>query len=129
MVCHLASDIILLAGAHTNAQAEEDRVNARVDVLMRLALQENIEFRSNEQRCRAIVLFQDRATQGRDLITFCRSALVMVYNAMFPRNPQPEMMEELMNKFRSPEDIYDFVKAQIGGWREASFDFHAHLQL
>jgi hypothetical protein len=100
-------------GANTNVQAEEDRVNARVNVLMQLALQENIEFWSNEQRCRAIVLFQDRATQGREQTYFSRGALAMVYNAMFPRNPQPDTMEKLMKLFCSPANIHDFVKAQM----------------
>jgi hypothetical protein len=37
----------------------------------------------------------------------------MVYNAMFPRNPQPENLTELMGKFRGVRNIDDFVKAQM----------------
>jgi hypothetical protein len=37
----------------------------------------------------------------------------MVYNAMFPRNPQPENLTQLMDKFRDVRNIHDFVKAQL----------------
>ena len=37
----------------------------------------------------------------------------MVYNAMFPRNPQPENLTELMGKFKDVRNIHDFVKPQM----------------
>jgi hypothetical protein len=37
----------------------------------------------------------------------------MVYNAMFSRNPQPENLTELMDKFKDVRNIHDFVKAQM----------------
>jgi hypothetical protein len=37
----------------------------------------------------------------------------MVYNAMFPCNPQPENLTQLMDKFRDVRNIHDFVKAQM----------------
>jgi hypothetical protein len=37
----------------------------------------------------------------------------MVYNAMFPRNPQPENLTQLMDQFRDVRNIHDFVKAQM----------------
>jgi hypothetical protein len=37
----------------------------------------------------------------------------MVYNAMFPRNPKPENLTELMDKFKDVRNIHDFVKAQM----------------
>jgi hypothetical protein len=37
----------------------------------------------------------------------------MVYNAMFARNPQPENLTELMDKFKDVRNIHDFVKAQM----------------
>jgi hypothetical protein len=32
---------------------------------------------------------------------------------MFPRNPQPESLPELMKKFKSVHQIHDFVKVQL----------------
>jgi hypothetical protein len=37
----------------------------------------------------------------------------MVYNAMFPCNPQPENLTQLMDQFRDVRNIHDFVKAQM----------------
>jgi hypothetical protein len=35
----------------------------------------------------------------------------MVYNAMFPRNPQTDNLTDLMGKFKDVENIHDFVRA------------------
>jgi hypothetical protein len=37
----------------------------------------------------------------------------MIYNALFPRNPQPANLTEPMDKFKDVESIDDFVKAQM----------------
>jgi hypothetical protein len=37
----------------------------------------------------------------------------MIYSALFPRNPQPANLTELMDKFKDVESIHDFVKAQL----------------
>jgi hypothetical protein len=37
----------------------------------------------------------------------------MVYNAMFPRNLQPENLTQLMVKFKKVRNIHSFVKAQM----------------
>jgi hypothetical protein len=59
------------------------------------------------------VQFQDRAARVRDFLDFCTSTVSMVYNAMFPQNPQPNNIPELMGKFRDVRSIHDFVKAQM----------------
>ena len=38
---------------------------------------------------------------------------MMVYNAMFPRNKQPESFAELKKLFRRTENIHHFVRAQL----------------
>lgn len=80
---------------------------------MRLAKEANVDFWADETRCRRIVQFQDRATQTREFLDFCNSTLGMVYNAMFPRNPQPENLTQLMEKFKDVRNIHNFVKAQM----------------
>jgi hypothetical protein len=80
---------------------------------MRLAAEANVDFWADEERCRRIVQFQDRAAQTRAFTDFCQSLLGMVYNAMFPRNPQPENLAQLMEKFKNVRNIHDFVKAQM----------------
>jgi hypothetical protein len=93
--------------------SEKQRVNLRVDCLLRLARADAIDFWADETCCRHIVQFQDHATQTREFLDFCNSTLAMVYNAMFPRNPQPENLTKLMDKFKDVRNIHDFVKAQM----------------
>jgi hypothetical protein len=100
-------------GAFVDAAAEEQRVNTRVATLLRLAEAHDVNFWADENRTRRIVQFQDRATQTRGFLDFCNSTLAMVYNTMFPRNPQPDNLTELMGKFKDVENIHDFVRAQM----------------
>jgi hypothetical protein len=100
-----------LVGVFLDTAAEELRLNLRVDSLLRIARATNIDFWEDEAQCRRIVQFQDRATQTREFLDFCNSTLAMVYNAMFPRNPQPENLAQLMDKFKDVRNTHDFVKA------------------
>jgi hypothetical protein len=77
-------------GSPLDAATEEERVNQRVGFLMRLAAEVNVDSWADETRCHAIVQFQDRAAQACEFIDFYRSSAGMVYNSMFPLNPQPE---------------------------------------
>jgi hypothetical protein len=87
--------LTLLVGSFLDAAAEEQRVNSRVEFFLRLAKMNDIEFWANEDRTRRIVQFQDQAAQLREFRDFFGSTLAMVYNAMFPQNPQPENLTEL----------------------------------
>ncbi len=104
---------LYLIGAFLDTAAEEQRVNSRVETLLRLAKANDVDFWADKNRCRRIVQFQDRAAQTREFLDFCNSTLAMVYNAMFPRNPQPENLTELMAKFKDVRNIHDFVKSQM----------------
>jgi hypothetical protein len=37
----------------------------------------------------------------------------MVYKAMFPRNLQPELITDLLEKFKNVQDVHDLVRAQM----------------
>jgi hypothetical protein len=93
--------------------AEDQRIDARAKILLRLAQQNDIDLWADTDRTRQIVRFQGRAAQVRDYLDFCTSTLAMVYNAMFPRNRQPVNLPDLMNKFKNVHQIHDFVKAQL----------------
>ena len=107
--------MLSLPGCRLDVDAEDARVDARVETLVRIAREAGSDFWADENRCRTIVQFQDRATQARDFINFCQSSLKMVYNVMFPRNPQPESFEELKTLFKRTENIHHFVRAQLVG--------------
>jgi hypothetical protein len=102
---------MLLIGSFLDAAAEEQRVNSPVKALLRLAKANDVDFWADRDRTRRIVQFQDRAAQIQEFFDFCTSTLAMVYNAMFPRNPQPENLLEIMGKFKDVRSIHDFMKA------------------
>jgi hypothetical protein len=112
-LCYIAFFPLSLVGAFLDTAAEEQRVNLWVETLLRLARDNDIDFWADKNRCCCIVQFQDRATQTREFLDFYNSTLAMVYNVVFPRNPQTENLTELMHKFKDVCNIHDFVKAQM----------------
>jgi hypothetical protein len=101
-MCFVISYFSLLAlGSFVDAVTEDQRVDTRVEVLLRLASQSGSDFWASEDRTRRIVRFQDRAAQVREFLHFCTSTLAMVYNSMFPQNPRPATLSDLMKKFKS----------------------------
>jgi hypothetical protein len=96
-----------------DAAAEDQRVNARVEILHQLSQRNGSDFWADMTRSRQIVRFQDRASQVRDFLDSCTNILAMIYKAMFPRNPQPAGLPQLMDKFKSVDQIHLFVKAQL----------------
>jgi hypothetical protein len=93
--------------------AEDQRVEARSNVLLKLALEHGSNFWATPDRTQQIVRFQDRAGQVRDFLNFCTRTLTLVYNTMFPRNPPPETLPALMGEFRDAPRIHGFVKGQL----------------
>jgi hypothetical protein len=123
----------LALGSFLDAVIEDQHVDARVEVLLRLARQSSSDFRASEDRTRRIVRFQDHTAQVWEFLDFCTSTLAMVYIDMFPRNPQPATLPDLMKKFKSIHHIHDFVKSQLmAGARFALIlweKFHSKLDL
>ncbi|KAK1699202.1 hypothetical protein QYE76_015899 [Lolium multiflorum] len=102
-------DLMTSAGQDMSDQ----RVNARIRILLQLSQQSGSDFWADITRTRRIVQFQDRASQVRDFLDSCTNILAMVYKSMFPRNPQPAGLPQLMDKFKSVDQIHLFVKAQL----------------
>ncbi|KAK1696135.1 hypothetical protein QYE76_012832 [Lolium multiflorum] len=102
-----------MAGAFLDPITEDERVEARSNVLLRLAHEHGSTFWGTPERTRQIVRFQDRALQVREYLDFCTRTLSLVYGTMFPRNKMPETLPALMDKFRDAPRIHGFVRAQL----------------
>jgi hypothetical protein len=100
-------------GSFVNAATEDERVEARSNVLLRLAQEHGSNFWGTPERTRQIVRFQDRALQVCDFLDFCTRTLSLVYGTMFPRNKMPETLPALMEQFRDAPRIHGFVRAQL----------------
>ncbi|KAK1611142.1 hypothetical protein QYE76_034815 [Lolium multiflorum] len=102
-----------MTGSFLDTAAEDQRVEARSNVLLRLAEEHGSNFWVTPERTRQIVRFQDRAGQVRDFLDFCTRTLSLVYSTIFPRNKMPETLPDLMDKFRDAPRIHGFVRAQL----------------
>ncbi|KAK1610913.1 hypothetical protein QYE76_034586 [Lolium multiflorum] len=102
-----------MAGSFLDAATEDERVEARSNLLLRLAHDHGSNFWGTPERTRQIVRFQDCALQVRDYLDFCTRTLSLVYGTMFPRNKMPETLPALMDKFRDAPRIHGFVRAQL----------------
>ena len=97
-------------------------MNARVNALTDLA-QPHTVFWTDKSKATVIMQFQERVEQVRAFFKKCRSSLAMVYQTMFPLNPQPETLLALMAKFRTPADVRLLVRNQLVAGAETAFGF------
>jgi hypothetical protein len=74
-----------------------------------------------------LALLQDRASELGKKFEFCRSTLALVYDVMFPRNPQPQGLPALMDKFKNGEEIHRAVRIQLVASAKVAFSWvHIH---
>ena len=75
-----------------------------------------------------LVTLQDLANQVGSFVESCRSAPELVFAALFPLNPVPQGLADLMKRFRQGEAIEGFVRGQLeAGARFALALVHIHL--
>ena len=60
----------IFSGCQLDVDAEDTRVDTRVDALPHISKEAGSDFWADQARCRTIVWFQDRATQAREFINF-----------------------------------------------------------
>ena len=71
------------------------------------------DFWTDNKRSHTLALLQDRVSEVDKFVECCCSALALIYNAMFPRNPQPLGLAALMKAFMNGEAIHKFIKVQL----------------
>src|SRR4051812_47230306 len=91
---------------------EERRVNARVETLSAVSESHQVYWMDNSASS-LIVRFHDRVAQVHAFFRKCRDHLLMVLHTMFPLNPQPRSLVELMDEFRTPAKVRRLVHEQL----------------
>jgi hypothetical protein len=65
-------------------------------------------------RCRrAIVLLQDHAQHIGEAIDGCQRSLTTMYSVMLPRNPLPGSFPQLLDAFRSSQQIHRLIELNL----------------
>ena len=67
--------------------------------------------------------FQDRVEQVHSFFWTCRDKLAMIYRMMFPLNPQPNSLPQLMEKFKDPAEVRKLVRNQLIAGAEVALAF------
>src|SRR3954454_5597531 len=101
---------------------EEHRVNARLKALSSLSESHQV-FWTDKSASSLIVRFQDRVEQVHAFFVKCRDHLLMVLQTMFPLNPHPRSLVELMNEFMTPAKVRALVREQLVSGAEVAFAF------
>src|SRR3954465_14475239 len=101
---------------------EERRVNARLKALNALSESHQV-FWKDRSAVGLIARFQDRVGQVHVFFEKCRDRLLMILRPMFPLNPAPSSLTELMNHFKTPARVRDLVRQQLGSGAEVAFAF------
>lgn len=84
-------------------------------------------FRSEQAKAYVLAILQDRVSQVGQFVESFQSALALVYRTMFPLNPQPQRLEDLMKKFSGVNRIKGLIREQlIGGAKVALAFVKAH---
>jgi hypothetical protein len=66
-------------------------------------------FWADRSKALKLTILQDRIAQAGVLAETSRSALVLVHEAMFPLNNQPEGLPALLDRFENGDAVYSFV--------------------
>jgi hypothetical protein len=67
-----------------------------------------------DTRCRsAVVLLQDRAQHIGEAVDGCQRALMTMYSIILPRNPLPGGFKQLLDVFRSSQQIHRLIELNL----------------
>src|SRR3954470_15492227 len=120
--CSILSRIEYSAAVNYEQSEEERRVNARLEALNALSESHQVFWR-DRSAASLIVRFQDRVEQVHGFFEKCRDRLLMILQTMFPLNPAPRSVTELMNQFRTSARVRGLVRDQLVSGAEVAFAY------
>jgi hypothetical protein len=95
-----------------NTTDEDRQVSERIAALERAS--KDIDTLWVDPRHRsAIVLLQDRTQHIGEAVDGCQRLLTTMYSVMFPRNPPPESFKQLLDIFRSSQQIHHLIELNL----------------
>ena len=88
------------SGIRLDPREEERRINARLTALSENVARYGSDFWSNRDRSDALALLKERVHQVGNFAATCTKAIERVHRALFPLNPVPQGLGNLMAKFQ-----------------------------
>jgi hypothetical protein len=96
-----------------DSEAEARRVNAHLRAAQTHANSIADSFWADRSKALKLTILLDRITQAGILAETSHSALVLVHEAMFPLNNQPEGLPALLDRFENGDDVYSFIREHL----------------
>jgi hypothetical protein len=96
-----------------NSEAEARRMNAHLRAAQTHANSIADNFWADRSKVMKLTILQDRITQAGVLAETSRAALVLVHEAMFPLDSQPDGLPALLDRFENGDAIYRFVREHL----------------
>jgi hypothetical protein len=101
-----------ISGTCLDLVGETRRVSERTAALEK-ASEGTDSLWSDPRRRRAIVLLQDRAQHIGEVIDGYQRSLMTMYSVMLPRNPLPGSFPQLLDAFRSSQQIHRLIELNL----------------
>jgi hypothetical protein len=87
-------------------------VSERIAALERVSKDTNTLW-ANLRHCSAIVLLQDCAQHIGEVVDGCQRSLTTMYSIMLPHNTPPENFKQLLDAFRSSQQIHRLIELNL----------------
>jgi hypothetical protein len=96
-----------------DSEAEARRVNAHLRAAQTHANSIADNLWADRSKAMKLTVLQDRIAQAGVLAETSRAALVLVHEAMFPLNNQPDGLPALVDRFENGDAVYRFVREHL----------------
>jgi hypothetical protein len=101
-----------LLGTCLHPANENRRVAERIAALERVS-KDTTSLWTDPRRRSVVVLLQDRAHHIGEAIDGCQKSLTTMYFVMIPRNPPPGNFKQLLDVFRSSQQIHRLIELNL----------------
>jgi hypothetical protein len=96
-----------------DSEAKARRVNAHLRAAQTYANSIADNFWADRSKAVKLTVLQDRIAQAGVLTEMSRAALVLVHEAIFPLNNQPDGLPALLGRFENGNAVYRFVREHL----------------
>jgi hypothetical protein len=104
--------ILCLPGTCLHPADENRRVAERIAALEKV-LKDTTSLWADPRRRSAVVLLQDRARHIGEAVDGCQRSLMTMYSVMLPRNPLPGSFKQLLDVFKSSQQIHRLIELNL----------------
>ena len=105
--------LALLAGFVEDFQAEQARIEERLDSVVDHPTTGRQHFWLDKYHARILAKLKDRAWRSAQLLELCRMAFIRLNETLFPAGPQPQGIHALLNIFRHAGPTRDLLTQKL----------------